>query len=404
MIYLLCIFFFACTVNTQAGGSQEAQPSRGPDMSAEADAAAQDAARRLDDVLSGRNSGTGTQSVSTGTSGSGTGTYIPVSTVQATSGGSEPSWVLDPYTAYPRNTYLAAVGYAANRADAEKSAFAALTAIFGQSIQANFEIVTVYSEAVRSGIVTVSDDTAIRDSIVTAASLDTLVGAEIGRVWENGRGMVYALAYLHRERTITVYTEMIRVNLANIERLISMTSAEKNTFDGYARYKLAALISGINAQYASVVTQVGGTTSSLNLTSADALNIEASNIIRNISVGVQVTGDRGNRVRDAFAGVLNTEGLRTRGNNPPYTLEVTISMEESVFPGNPNLFVRFTVSADLVENATDTVLLSFNFTDREGHTTLPQAENRAFILMERIVNERYASLFKEYLAALMPQH
>ena len=407
MIYILCIIFFACTANVQARGKQDAQPSGSLDASAEAEAAAQDASRRLDDILSGNTSGsgtsgTGTQSTGTGTIGSGsTGTQaVPV---QATSGGPEPRWVLDPYTVYSRNNYLAAVGFAANRADAETRAFAALTAIFGQSIQSNYEIATIYSEAVRSGIVTVSDNTSITDTVVTAAMLDRLVGAEIGSVWNDGRGTVYALAYLNRQEAIAIYSEMISMNLVNIENLITMSSAEKNTFDGYARYKLAALISGINAQYASVVTQAGGSVSSLNMTNADALTIEASNIIRNIAVEVQVTGDRGNRVRDAFAGVLNAEGLRTRGTNPPYTLEVTINMEEAVFPGNTNSFARFTVSAELVEKATDTVLLPFNFTDRAGHTTLAQAENQAFILMERMINERYPSLLKEYLAALMPQ-
>ena len=77
-------------------------------------------------------------------------------------------------------------------------------------------------------------------------------------------------------------------------------------------------------------------------------------------------------------------------------------MEEAVFPGNPNRFARYTVSAELIDNATDTVMLPFNFTDRAGHTTYDLAVNQAFILTEREINEKYPPILKGYLAALMP--
>jgi hypothetical protein len=70
-----------------------------------------------------------------------------------------------------------------------------------------------------------------------------------------------------------------------------MTDAQKNTFDGYARYKLSALLAGMNAGYANIVSLSGGSTSSLNLTSRDSFILEAANIIKNISVGFNVKRD-----------------------------------------------------------------------------------------------------------------
>jgi hypothetical protein len=208
---------------------------------------------------------------------------------------------------------------------------------------------------------------------------------------------------VERDKTIAVYTEMIRLNNANIQRLIALSAARKNTFDGYARYKLAAAISALNAQYANVVAQAGGPpTASLNLTSADALNLEAAEIVKNISVAVTVKGDRDNRVRDAFARVLANEGLRTRGNNPPYTLDITVNLSEVVFPNSSHKFCRYTVSAELIENATKSVLLPFSITDRAGHSTYEEAVNTAIIQVERLIGERYPAAFREYLAALLP--
>jgi hypothetical protein len=352
-------------------------------------AAADDATRRLEEALGGGSAAGTSQNAS--------------ASVQAARGGSRPRWVNNPYSDYPQNRYIAAVGSAKNRSDAEKSAFAALTAFFGQSVKSDSAVAAVYSQAVTNGIVFVSEKTAVMETIVTAASLDNLIGAEIGNVWEDGRGTVYALAYLEKERTVFIYTELIRINQKNIENLVSMNAADKNTFDGYARYKLAALIADMNAGYALIVSLAGGSTASLNMTGADTLILEAANIVKNISVGFNVKRDSNGRVRDAFAKALSGEGLRTQGNNPPYILEINIDMGEARFPNNNFIFCRYTLSANLIERATGSVLFPFNVTDREGHASYAEAQNRAFISIERLVNEKYPDAFREYLAALMPK-
>jgi hypothetical protein len=323
--------------------------------------------------------------------------------VQVRRGGIRPNWINNPYAAFPRDRYLAAVGTAANRTEAESRAFAALAAFFGQSIRADLAVATVYSEAVSNGIITVSENTQVRDTVVTAASLDTLIGAEIGNVWDDGRGTIYALAYINRARTAAVYTEIILMNQRNIDNLLAMSADEKNTFDGYARYKLASLIAGINAKYAGIVTLAGNANVSFSSSNADALILETSNIIRNISVGFNVSGDSNNRIRDAFAKVLSGEGLRTQGSNNPYVLEININMSEITYPGNNFKFCGYTLSANLIERATGSVLLPFSVSDREGHSTYEAAQTRAFIVMEKTIAERYPVLFREYLEALLPQ-
>jgi hypothetical protein len=86
---------------------------------AEAEAAAREAQRRLEEALSGRPSGSGTTQ--------------SITPVQVTRGGTQPSWIDDPYTVYNRNFYIAVVGHAANRAEAEKHAFVELVSFFGMS-------------------------------------------------------------------------------------------------------------------------------------------------------------------------------------------------------------------------------------------------------------------------------
>ncbi len=324
------------------------------------------------------------------------------SSTQITQGGTQPRWVNDPYAVYARDRYIAAVGSAGNRDEAQKKALAALVAIFGQSVRSDFTAVTMYTEAVHRGIVSVSENNRVRDEVSTAASMENLIGAEIGNVWDNGRGTVYAVAYMEKAKTISIYSDLIILNNRNIEFLTAMNDTEKNTLDGYARYKLAALVSTINSNYSTLISLAGGSTGALNIRSANYFNLEAANIIKNITVAVNVNNDVSNRIRDAFASALTAEGLRTRGNNPLYTLEVRLDMSEVTFPNNSYIYCGFTVSANLVEKTTGAVLFPFNFTDREGHTTYANAEARAVSMMERTIAEKYPVALREYLASLLP--
>ncbi|MDR2541908.1 MAG: LPP20 family lipoprotein [Treponema sp.] len=359
-----------------------------PQAAQDAEAAAREALRRLDATLGGN--------VSPGTP------QAIVQPAQIARGGSQPQWVSDPYAVYDQNHFIAAVGSGSNRDEAESRALGSLVAIFGQTIRSDFAVVTMYTEAVNRGVVNVSENTNVRDQISRAASMDNVIGAQIGSIWDSGRGTIHAVAYMDRAKTISIYSDLIIVNNRNIDLLTNMSDTEKNSLDGFARYRLASQIAGINTNYAAVVTQAGGSTSALNLRSADYFSLEAANIIRNITVTVDVSNDRANRVQDAFARVLNAENLRTRGNNPRYTLEVRLDVNEVSFPGNAHIFCRIEGSANLIDNHTGASLLPFSFNERTGHTTYANAEAAAFLNVERLIAQRYPALLREFLASLIP--
>ena len=359
------------------------------------DGAVREAVGRLENTLSG--------TLNTGTSDS---FQIDIPPARVTRGGRQPNWVDDPYLVYNRNNFIAAIGSGSNRNEAEARAFAALASFFGQSIRSEFTMTENYSEAVNRGVVSVSQNTRINNEITMAASMDKLIGAEIGNIWDSGRGTVFAAAFMNKPRTISIYSDMIIINNRSIELLTTMNLSEKNTFDGYARFRLAAQIAGINENYAAVISQAGGlsagSVSALNMRRADSLNLEAANIIRNITINIHVINDHANRIQDAFAKALVSEGLRTRGNNPQYTLEVSLSLSEVTFPGNNYIHCRIEVSANLIKNSTGASLLSFNLNERTFHNTYANAQNAALILAERIIAQKYPDLLREYLSSLIP--
>ena len=318
----------------------------------------------------------------------------------------QPAWVAAPYSVYPESEYIAASGHGSDRDLAEKNALAALTAIFGQSIQADVKLMETYSTVVKNGVATDFGGTFQQEAINTSTGMDSLVGAEIKDAWYDGRSVYYAAAVMERKKTAALYTDMIASNQQIIQNLITIPNAEKNTLDEFSRYQLAAVIADANRVYANVLSVVGkgvGAVVPSGLKSGDDYRLEAVNITKNIPIGVRVNGDRSDRVRGAFASVISKAGFRSGGNNSRYILDVTFRLSEVQLPNQQNKFARYEVDANLTDTAGEVVLLPYNINGREGHLNLPEAENRAVAATEKKINDGYGKVLSDYLSTLLPK-
>ncbi|GHT83620.1 hypothetical protein FACS1894137_05220 [Spirochaetia bacterium] len=321
------------------------------------------------------------------------------------SASAEPGWTRNPYTVYDRNTYFAATGHGANRREAEQAALAALTASFGQSIQAEFNAMSTYTEAVSKGAVQVSQNATVREAIKTSTALDALIGAEIGDVWDDGAGIVYAAAIMNKSKTAILYADLIRSNQRSITDLITMSDADKNSLDGYSRYQLAAAIADVNRTYANILSLTGNTAGieTGSLKNGDDYRLLAVNITKTIPIAVAVSNDRSDRIRGAFASVLGTAGFRSDGNNPRYVLKVRVNLSEAIMPDKAHKYVRYEIDANLTDTADGAVLLPFNINGREAHTNLPEAEKIAVAEAAKKIKDNYGQLLSGYLSTLLPK-
>jgi hypothetical protein len=317
----------------------------------------------------------------------------------------DPLWTRNPYTVYDRSTYVAAAGHGATRQEAERAALAALTASFGQSIQAELNTMSTYTEAVSRGAVQVSQNSSVQEAIKTSAALDALIGAEIGDVWDGGTGIVYAVAIMDRAKTAILYADLIRSNQRSITDLITMSNTEKNSLDGYSRYQLAAAIADMNRAYANILSLTGNTAGIEpgSLKKGADYRLDAINITKTIPIAVAVINDRSDRIRSAFASVLGTAGFRSGGANSRYVLNVTVTLSEAVFTDTARKHARYEVDANLTDTADGAVLLPFNINGREVHANLSEAEKRAVAAAEKKIKDSYGQLLSGYLAGLLPK-
>ena len=313
----------------------------------------------------------------------------------------QPDWLWDPYNRYNRQEYLAAVGSASTRLEAERNALAALIAQFGQSIQVDEKISTTYQEAVRSGFVNWSEHTTNETVIALSTSMDTLIGAEMGEAWVDPRGTHYVVALLHRNRAARVYTDMLRANLTIIEDL--STSGERNSLEAYARFQLAAAMADVNITYGNLLQQIGAPYP--GILNGDTYRLEAAAILRSIPVTITVSKeehvDRAGRIQGAFARALSSLGFQSGGTNSPYVLDVNVTLTPVEITNNPNIWSRIEVSANLMDSLSLSILLPYNFNSREGHTSQGEADNRAIIVAERRINDEYPGILNDFISNLV---
>jgi hypothetical protein len=228
--------------------------------------------------------------------------------------------------------------------------------------------------------------------------MDTLIGAEIKDVWRGEDGTYYAVAVMDKAKTNLIYSELIQQNLGTINKLTNLPEAEKQSLEGFINYYQAASLADANQVFANVMSVISpGSMAGENLKTGNDYRLEASRIARNIPIAVTVDNDRQNRIKGAFSAVLTNAGFRTGGNDSRYTLKAKLTLEEVSYLNNPYRWMRYVVDANLTDSSTGTVLFPFTINDREGHTTLSEAENRAIRSAEAKINSGYMGALSAFL-------
>jgi len=324
----------------------------------------------------------------------------------AAANGKEPAWVSNPRSVYAENQFVSAVGYGADRESAEKNALGALVAVFGQTVKGETTVSSRYSEAVRSGAVAITEDSDIDRAVKTSFDLETVVGAEVKDTWFDGSKTTYAVAVMDKMKATMLYSNLLETNEETIAKLVAIPAAEKNTLDAYARYDLAAAVGDTNGRFLNVLSVLNPAAAAAkrgSVTNGDTLRLEVLRIAQTIPIGVKVENDRDGRIKAAFSSVITGAGFKTGGADARYQMDASLALSDAVLPNNPNKFVRYLVDARLTDTQRGTVLLPYSVTGREGHASVPEAENRAIRAAEAKIREDYAREFSGYLVQLTPK-
>ncbi|MDR2053044.1 MAG: LPP20 family lipoprotein [Treponema sp.] len=316
----------------------------------------------------------------------------------------KPSWAANPDSVYDERYYIARVGTGNSRRQAEAAAFGEITGYFGRSVRADFAAVEVYKRSVVNGSVDISSSTGAVEAIQTSSSMESLIGAEINDVWDDGK-TYYAAAIMDKAKVIPIYQGLIEANIALIDRLTNVPADRRATIETVAAYHTAAGIAKANSVFVIVLDLLGGPNMRSSLKSSEDYIYEADNIAKLIPVNVVVENDSEGRIRGAFAGVLSGAGFRTGNDSSRYVVRAKLSISPVDLPNQPNKFSRFVLDAafTFTDGNTNTELFSFNINGREGHLSQSEADQRAIRTAEARVKQEYGKVLQDYLSGSLSQ-
>jgi hypothetical protein len=313
----------------------------------------------------------------------------------------QPEWINNPYTKHSQAQYVAASGDGKTAEESQYKARVNLLGIFGMKIADDLVVDEKYIETNKNGNDSWSDSLSSTRRI-SASAEGILAGCEIKENWKNAKGTeYYALAVMDKTKTIDIYKDIISRQSQSISETLNIQN--KNTFDGYSRYRYAAALAKDIDSCVNVIRFVGGSGSvPAGLKSENDYLIEANNIIKSIPVRVAVVEgkefDKANRIQNAFAGVIGKLGFRTGDASSPYALQITLALSEVKFANQDNKFARYEIAADMIDAKTrQGILPAYSINGREGHQNYPEAQDRAIRAAETKINNEYRAFVEENL-------
>lgn len=315
----------------------------------------------------------------------------------------EPKWLMNPRLVYDEVQYISAVGSGLTKDIAEKSAFTSLVAIFGQRIQGETTVNERYTEALKKGAITVSEDTDLSKTITTSVDMDFLVGAEIKDLWFDGVKTYYAVAVMDKIKATILYSNLIEANEQTITQLTDVAQSEKNTLDSYARFDFARSIALANEDFTrvlSVINSAAGMSKKASIRSSASLKLDCVAIAQAIPIYVEIVNDTDGRISSAFKSILSNQGFKMGGENSPYAVQGVLDLSPVEFSQNENKFSRYIIKASLLDSSSGKILMPFSVDGREGHASQEEANNRAIKKASQRIESEFGIAFGSYLTQL----
>jgi hypothetical protein len=175
-----------------------------------------------------------------------------------------PDWALHPETAYPSAEWVAVVGQAAGRAEAEDAALNALARAFKTDIasltEANQQFSQIVQDAAGKKSVVFNESRDFSARVRTSSSVNALIGVETG-TFQSADGIWYANARMNRRECASRYAGMVRENTAVINDLVGRSAdlERQSGFEAYAALYYAASIARVTDNFQNILEVLDAT-------------------------------------------------------------------------------------------------------------------------------------------------
>lgn len=311
-----------------------------------------------------------------------------------------PEWITLPSGVYPAEKYMNGTGSGTNRETAELEAVRNLSSVFGQTVKSNTAASKKMERALSEGKVSFSSTENLQQNITSQIEAENLIGIEIAEYFYNKpEKKWYAVAILEREKTAAVYQEYIEKNDAAVRKAIKESEKNPGTFYGYSEICFAAEIASENDKLVKNLTVIdfeSASEISKKVVSFQNMQLAKKKFAENITIYVQISGDKDNKIKSAFQDIFSKYGFKTSpSKKEKYNLEGKYSSEIS--QKGKIIYCVYSLDLDFSDVLQAESLFAINLKGREGSLSESDATNRTYRTLEKDIGTQFSKNFDSYI-------
>lgn len=311
-----------------------------------------------------------------------------------------PEWITLPSGVYPAEKYMNGTGSGTNRETAALEAVRNLSSVFGQTVKSNTAASKKMERALSEGKVSFSSAENLQQNITSQIEAENLIGIEIAEYFYNKpEKKWYAVAILEREKTAAVYQKYIEKNDAAVRKAIKESEKNPGTFYGYSEICFAAEIASENDKLVKNLTVIdfeSGSEISKKIVSLQNTQLTKKKFAENITIYVQISGDKDNKIKSAFQDIFSKYGFKTSpSKKEKYNLEGKYSSEIS--QKGKIIYCVYSLDLDFSDVLQAESLFAINLKGREGSLSESDATNRTYRTLEKDIGTQFSKNFDSYI-------
>lgn len=311
-----------------------------------------------------------------------------------------PEWITLPSGVYPAEKYMNGTGSGTNRETAELEAVKNLSSVFGQTVKSNTAASKKMERALSEGKVSFSSAENLQQNITSQIEAENLIGIEIAEYFYNKpEKKWYAVAILEREKTAAVYQKYIEKNDEAVRKAIKESEKNPGTFYGYSEICFAAEIASENDKLVKNLTVIdfeSGNEISKKIVSLQNTQLTKKKFAENITIYVQISGDKDNKIKSAFQDIFSKYGFKTSpSKKEKYNLEGKYSSEIS--QKGKIIYCVYSLDLDFSDVLQAESLFAINLKGREGSLSESDATNRTYRTLEKDIGTQFSKNFDSYI-------
>jgi len=316
--------------------------------------------------------------------------------------GQQADWVEGSSHKYPSGLYLTGVGIGDERQKAEDNARAEIAKVFYSHIDASTKISQEYLQSVSGTTTRESGRMSVQD-ILEVSTHKVLSGVRIAEIYHESKpsNAFFALAVLDREQSMVILQNKINSLDQDIQTQLARAGRLNDRLLKIKELKAALETHLLRQAYDTELVIVNPTGQGIAppVAFVDIKNRLTDILTKEFHIRLEVKGDRAQDLQEALADALTQEGFSLSGANEKANVLVKGSIEIKPLKQTSEQwkYVRWKTVFDLVDLKDDSVFGSISDTGREGHLSLPQAQDRALLKIKKNLLPKVSQEIARYI-------